>query len=174
MNCFTPEEIKLYKAGLVEETLWQEITEHLYHCEQCSEVFLTLFSAEEIRQAEDLLSSDFTAKVKTALQEGDLYLHQSASKKRESSVRKRQQEKKQSLFFYYIGAAVVTLIFMSCGVFQKMIDVAPFVASAVEIEQEGVVEREEFRFNLPERTKDFWLDSFVTKEKEGFFDEEKK
>jgi hypothetical protein len=184
MNCLTQEELKLYKAGLVEEKLWQEITEHLYRCEQCSEVFLTLLSSEEIRQAEDLLSSDFTMKVKTALREENCNLHKNkvidmnldAGKKKNYS-RKRCNEKRQSLLFYYVGAAVVTLIFMSGGVFQKVIDIPPLIASATEIERKGMAGIEDFRFNLPDRVldkADFWIENLEVKVKGGFHNEEKK
>ncbi|MDD4145578.1 MAG: hypothetical protein PHS83_00470, partial [Clostridia bacterium] len=70
-----------------------------------------------------------------------------------------------------------TLIFMSSGVFQKIVDVAPLVASATQIERKGVVETDEFKFRMPERALDkaaLWIENFEVKVKEGINNEEKK
>ena len=185
MNCFTQEQLKLYQAGLVEDCLWQEITDHLYTCEQCANVFLTLLSPEEIGQAEELLSLNFTGKVKTALCQENRQMDKSkardtklsSGKKRERSWGKRFNEKRQNLLFYYVGAAMVTLIFMSSGVFQKIVDVEPLVASAIPIERKGVMETDEFGFSLPGRALDkaaLWIENFEIKVKGGLNVEEKK
>lgn len=172
MNCFTQDELKLYKTGLVADNLRQKITDHLYACEQCSNAFLASLSQEEIEQAEELLSPNFTVKVETALRQENSNMH-----RQKSLSGKRFNERIQNLLFYYVGAAVVTLIFMSSGVFQKIVDVAPLVASATQIERKGVVETDEFKFRMPERALDkaaLWIENFEVKVKEGINNEEKK
>lgn len=167
MRHFQSEEIQQYKEGVVTADLKQEITAHLAVCEQCQEEFLALVSTAEVSRAAELLSSDFTDKVITRVtpSRGDV----------KAKSRKYMSGKRQSLLLYYVGAAVLTLIFVSNGLFQKIIDVTPsmMLLSA----QEGHERMEMFeaggretRFDLPQKAVEqaaLWMESFeAPKEKE--------
>lgn len=152
------EELQQYKEGVVTADLQQEFTAHLAVCAQCQEEFLALVSTAEVSRAAELLSSEFTEKVIARVfpSRGNV----------KTNNRQYMGGKRQSLLLYYVGAAVLTLIFVSNGFFQKIIDVTPSMTllGAREAHERMAI------FDLPQKAVEqaaLWMESFeAPKEKE--------
>jgi hypothetical protein len=182
MKHFKQEEIRQYKEGLAEEKLRQQIETHLGCCEVCQEIFLTLVLPEEVRQAAELLSPNFTETMLTTLSDNNNNNNNNniigIRKSGEKAGRAQTifTEKMQNLFIYYVGAAVITLFFVSNGLFQRIIDVTPQMA-LVETERTERVERGEDSFSLSQKAVDkaaLWIKNFEAQEVRRINDEEKK
>lgn len=199
MRHYQREELQRYKEGLSEgklnENIAQEIEAHLAGCVQCQEKFLALVSTAEVGRAAGLLSPDFTDKVLAGVapmaqqrqsgqhssqqygrQQGSPQQRksgQSSPQKSSSFQRKQSREKWQSLVLYYVGAAVITLVFVSNGLFQKIIDVTPQMAllSSMERMERFEVGEKERGFDFPRKAVDQaaqWIENFeMPKGREG-------
>lgn len=185
MKHFKQEEIRQYKEGLGEEKLRQQIETHLGCCEVCQEVFLTLVLPEEVRQAAELLSPNFTETMLTTLSDNNNNNNNKnnniiAIRKSGEKAGRAQTiftEKRQSLFIYYVGAAVITLFFVSNGLFQRIVDVTPQMALLTETERTKRVERGEDGFSLSKEAVNkaaLWIENFEAQEVRRINDEEKK
>lgn len=194
MRHYQREELQQYKDGLsggnLNEILAQEIEAHLACCPQCQERFLALVSTVEVARAAELLSPDFTDKVlagvapmarqrQSGQRRSPQYSRQQGSpqqplpQKRSSFQHTQSREKWQSLLLYYVGAAVITLVFVSNGLFQKIIDVTPQMAllSSMERMERFEVGEKERGFDFPRKAVDQaaqWIENFeMPKGREG-------
>ena len=199
MRHYQREELQRYKEGLSEgklnENIAQEIEAHLAGCVQCQEKFLALVSTAEVGRAAELLSPDFTDKVLAGVapfvqqrqdgqrrsrqygrQQGSSQQRksgQSRPQKSSSFLHKQSRERRQSLVLYYVGAAVITLVFVSNGLFQKIIDVTPQMAllSSMERMERFEVGEKERGFDFPRKAVDQaaqWIENFeMPKGREG-------
>jgi hypothetical protein len=96
---------------------------HLLECEDCLETFLSTIDDEEIALAAGQLSPDFTntvmAKTKTL-------------QRQNSTLPRRDRRTGTNLFMYYVAASIVTLMLMSVGVFQSMMNIVPEFNAAAD------------------------------------------
>jgi predicted anti-sigma-YlaC factor YlaD len=168
MKHFEGNQLWEYREGLLNKEKENIVEEHLYTCEKCLNSFLCLISEEEISKAEGLLSLQFTDKV--------IWNIEKENRKRAKIKDELTKEKWQSFITYYVGAAVMTLLFVSTGIFQSIVDTAPkIVTLTVRVQQE------EFNrtpgLGLSTRAVDkaaLWIERFETKDKGRFNSEQKK
>ncbi|MGI6533873.1 MAG: hypothetical protein ACOX23_04535 [Peptococcia bacterium] len=183
MRHYRREELQQYKNGLsgmsgegFKDDRNTDIESHLASCVQCQEKFLTLVSAEEVSCAAELLSPDFTDKVLARVAKERSRQHsgqQRMSQKTGSYQPNQSREKWQSMVLYYVGAAVITLVFVSNGLFQRIIDVKPPMSFISSVERMKMVEagEKEMGLDLPRKAVEEaaqWIDNFeMPKGREG-------
>jgi len=148
MNHYSNEKWTFYKQGILSSEESRKMEDHLLECDQCLEIFLSLVDSDEIQVASELISPKFT----------DTVIH---------AVNKKSKVRSKNLFTYYVAAALVTLILMSSGFFEKLVTTVPY-ASQTAVVQENF-RQENFIMNFSERvvnkTSDF-IDNFEVCDKE--------
>lgn len=118
-------EWKLFKENLLQDEIYQEMEEHLLHCDECMDIFLSLISEKEIEAAEAIVPEDFTERVMKNI--GNL-----------RPIRKNHKGKKKfydDFFIYYIAVASVAIILTAGGVFGKLVDSIPQIATSINMEE---------------------------------------
>ena len=109
----------LYKNELLDDEIYNEMEEHLFLCDSCMEIFLQLIDEEEMEKVENLVPIDFTNKVMNNI--------------KDISPIKRRIKKKVSndFFIYYAAVASVAIILTAGGLFDKMVDTVPYIATNI-------------------------------------------
>ncbi|MBZ4652883.1 MAG: hypothetical protein JG781_221 [Peptococcaceae bacterium] len=120
MKHYTQAEWLLFRQGLLAKEKVYIMEEHLAQCDQCLAHFLSLISEEEVKEADEFLSPDFSDKVINTVKGEKTIIRKSPHK---------LKEKQKNMFAYYVAAAAITLIFMSTGFFQSLIDTGPRIVS---------------------------------------------
>jgi len=116
----------LYKKQLLKDEIYYEMEEHLFICDSCMEIFLSLIDEREIAKAEEIVPIDFTDKVIKNI--------------RNIRPMKKQIKRKKSndIFMYYVAVASVTIILTAGGFFQKMIDTVPHISIDLSEEENKI------------------------------------
>lgn len=104
----------LYKNNLLDRKLHEEMEEHLYLCDECMEIFLSLIDEDEIKKAEDLISEEFTLQVMDNIK--------NISPMRRPVKEKGNHKSSKDFFLYYVAVASVAVILTAGGAFGKIID----------------------------------------------------
>ncbi len=112
----------LYQQGLLENEKSDRMERHLYECEECQEVFLSLVDETQLAAAEEMLPEDFTGRV----------MHDIAEEKSAAKSKQRMSEKKKNLLIYYVAAASVTIVFVAGGLFQSLVYTGPQVLASLD------------------------------------------
>ncbi|NLK43563.1 MAG: hypothetical protein GX300_04105 [Tissierellia bacterium] len=118
-------EWKLFKENLLQDEIYKKMEDHLISCHECMEAFLSLIDDEEIEMAEAMVPEDFTKNVMKNIENI-------------RPIRKNQKRNKKlsSDFFIYYGAvASVAIILTASGVFGKMVDSIPQIATNINMEE---------------------------------------
>ncbi|WP_142255405.1 hypothetical protein [Bacillus sinesaloumensis] len=104
MKHFKSEEWLLYIKDELAEVKREELENHLFSCDQCLEVYMSLIE-NQAEELPDIVNASFTDDVILKL-----------------LIKKENQKRSflQSPIFHYGVAAAVTLTLMSTGVFQSM------------------------------------------------------
>ena len=115
----------LYKNNLLDDDIHKEMEAHLYLCDECMEIFLSLIDEEEVKKAEEIIPEDFTNKVIDSI--------------KNISLIKRNTKKKvrinNDFFIYYAAVASVTIILTAGGFFGKLVDTVPEITTSISIEE---------------------------------------
>lgn len=118
----------LYKNKALSDEKLMEMEEHLYNCDLCMDIFLSLIDEVEIKAVESIISDDFTDKVMNSLPK--------------KKVEKLNQEHNKKHFNYqfgiYAAVASVTIIMSLSGFFTNIVDAVPRVTASIESNQEGL------------------------------------
>lgn len=113
----------LYKNGMLSQEKSKEMEQHLYDCNTCMAIFLSLIDEKEEKNAEKIISDDFTSKVTNDI----------------SKIKQRKSKIKQSKgvfnyqFGYYAAVASVTIIFTLGGLYVDLVDAVPKISASIEI-----------------------------------------
>lgn len=116
MTHFIKEEWILYKKNLLSEEDSIKMEEHLYTCDTCMDIFLSLIDCEDLNLAEEIIPSDFTQSVMEKI-EGVIPIF----KPRNKPIKKKKMM--ENIFMYYIAVASVVLVLTAGGVFTKMAEI---------------------------------------------------
>jgi hypothetical protein len=112
MSHYTQQEwIEFKKQRLAEEKQLQ-MEQHLRVCDSCMDVWLGLIDQEEINAATEVIPDDFSRKTMKLVQ---------AQAKPVSSL-SSNVNKRRRLLAYYTAAAAITLMLVSGGVFQTIVN----------------------------------------------------
>jgi hypothetical protein len=112
MSHYTEQEWASFKKHLLSEEMCQEMEQHLQVCDSCMNLWLGLITEAEIDDAAAVISDDFGLNT--------MKLTQVMTKN--ASAPSSPKSKKRRLLAYYTAAAAVTLILVSGGVFQNMVN----------------------------------------------------
>jgi predicted anti-sigma-YlaC factor YlaD len=113
-----------YKEKTLSDKMIQEMEEHLYECNECMDIFLSLINEEEIYKAEETISSDFTSCVIDSIQE---------IRYKPKITVKRQNTSFKNIFGYYVAVAAVTILLTFGGFYSGLVDAVPQVAKSTVI-----------------------------------------
>ena len=108
-----------YKEKVLSKEKFKEMEEHLYECNECMDIFLSLIDSKEIDGAEKTIPHDFTNKVMKDIQKVKF--------KPKAKVQKNTISFK-NVFGYYAAAAAVAIILTWGGFYSGLVDVLPQVA----------------------------------------------
>lgn len=162
MKHFGAKEWELYKKGFYTAKRLGEMEAHLYECDRCLEIFLSLIEDEETRSANQNISPDFDEKVMGSVREIQKHRPRKYPQKTASTASK--------LITYYLAAAMVTIMLMSAGFFQVMARQIPAVALSLSLTDK---EKTECRVKIAwpaevvSRT-NRWIANFESGKKGGF------
>lgn len=128
MKHYESEQWAAFKAGLVDLATAASMEEHLEHCEDCLDKFLSLISEEEIRDAALFVPETFSTFVMAALPsrpQPETALNQGSPRAAAvlpitTTLKKSAGRKRSNLLIAYASAAVITLFLMSNGFFSSL------------------------------------------------------
>ncbi|MBF8984344.1 hypothetical protein IZY60_12420 [Lutibacter sp. B2] len=148
MNHYSKEKWLLYKQCVLSSQESKEMEDHLLECDPCLEIFLSLVDDAEIQIASEFISPKFTDTIM-------------------KKINTNSKVRSKNLFTYYVAAALVTLILMSSGFFEKLVDTVPYASQTAVIQEN--LKPENFIMNFSERvvnkTSSF-IDNFEVCDKE--------
>jgi hypothetical protein len=123
----------LYKNEMLSKEKSEEMKEHLYGCDTCMEIFLSLIDENEEETAGEIISDDFTSKVLNNTPKAN---------KRNPEVKQNKQNKQNRKTFYYqfgyyAAVASVTIILTLSGLYTNLVDAVPKLTDSIQITEES-------------------------------------
>lgn len=110
-----------YKKKVLSEEKMMEMEEHLYTCDECLDIFLSLIDNDEVEEAEKSIPIDFTNNIMTEVQ----------NVKHMPKVKTNRPIKKyKEIFTYYVAVAAVTIVLTMGGFYTRLVDTLPNVAKS--------------------------------------------
>lgn len=141
-----------YKERVVSEEKYNEMENHLYECDECMNIFLSLINNEEINSAEEIIPENFTDSVMNNIKS---FKNKPIAKVGKSSMIFKD------IFGYYVAVAAVAIILTWGGFFSSLVDTLPKAARSVI--NENTLSTPNIVFNISEkivnRTSNF-IDNF--------------
>lgn len=110
-----------YKKNLLSIEKMHEMEEHLYSCDICLEIFLSLIDEDEINAAGDIVPEDFNTNI--------------MKKIKTNKVKKISPPKKpvKYPFGYFVAVASVTIVLTLGGAFTNLVDKVPNISASVSM-----------------------------------------
>lgn len=107
-----------YKNGMLTEAKSEEMEQHLYNCDTCMEIFLSLIDEKEENTVEQFIPDDFTSKIINNVP------------KLKNNKMKNKQAKRVFYyqFGYYAAVASVTVILTLGGLYVDLVDAVPKIS----------------------------------------------
>ncbi|NLY46272.1 MAG: hypothetical protein GX053_09845 [Tissierella sp.] len=117
----------LYKTKSLSEEKLDEMEEHLYNCDICMDIFLSLIDEEEMELASDIVPENFTSDVMNSI-----------SKDKIKTIKPKMDKKPFNYqFMYYVAVASVTIFLTMGGFYTGLVDAVPKITESIQ----GVEER---------------------------------
>ncbi len=113
----------LYKNEMLSKEKSEEMEQHLYNCNTCMEIFLSLIDEKENEKAGELISDDFTLKIINNIPKDK------GSKPKTKNAKKAFNYQ----FGYYVAVASVTVILTLGGFYTNLVDAVPKISSSIQI-----------------------------------------
>jgi len=111
----------LYKNKMLPKEKLDEMEQHLYNCNTCMEIFLSLIDEEEVEDVEKFISDDFTAKI-----------IKNIPKLKTGKLKVKQKKKIFNYQFgYYVAVASVTIILTLGGFYTNLVDAVPKLSASI-------------------------------------------
>src|SRR5690554_1784932 len=89
-----------YKEKILSDEKQIEMEEHLYTCDRCMEIFLSLIDEQEVDKAKDSISENFTA---------DLMANIENVPYKPKNIVKKSNTRFKDIFVYYAAVASVAI-----------------------------------------------------------------
>lgn len=149
----------LYKNNLLDNKIHEVMEEHLYECDQCLDIFLSLIDDLEIEEAGNIISQDFTDNLMMNIK--DLT---PINKKI-----KRKSRLPRDFFIYYTAVASVTILLTAGGVFGKLVESVPQITANINIREDKIMKNAVYNLSetITKKTSMFINDFEISKNKEG-------
>lgn len=113
----------LYKNKMLPKEKLDEMEQHLYNCNTCMEIFLSLIDEEEVEDAGKIISDDFTAKI----------IKNIPKLKTVKSKVKQRRKILNYQFGYYVAVASVTIILTLGGFYTDLVDAVPKLSASIKV-----------------------------------------
>ncbi|UNC93045.1 anti-sigma factor family protein [Candidatus Contubernalis alkaliaceticus] len=111
MKHYSKKEWQLYINGEIGIKQQTEMEDHLVDCDSCLKEYLSAVEAAELAEGDSLVSAGFTDNVMAKLKILEMKVPEKSKKKRSRS---------SNILIFYTAAACITLVFLSCGVFDSI------------------------------------------------------
>lgn len=111
----------LYKNKMLPIEKLDEMEQHLFTCDTCMEIFLSLIDEKEIESAGRLITEDFTSNVIKNIPKLKI-------------VKSKVKQKKKIFnyqFGYYVAVASVTIILTLGGFYTDLVDTVPKISESI-------------------------------------------
>jgi len=115
----------LYKNKMLSKEKSEEMEQHLYNCNTCMEIFLSLIDEKEIEKSGELISDEFTSEIINNIPK----VKSGKPKIKQSKTAFNYQ------FGYYAAVASVTVILTLGGFYTGLVDAVPKLSASVQISQ---------------------------------------
>lgn len=112
----------LYCNDTLDSAIKEEMENHLYSCDKCLELYLSVIEGNIEKNIEVMPSKDFTANVMNEI---------NATKSQDKSNKKYFPE----IFLYYVAAASITLLLMNKGFFTYLFNNVPSATAQINNSQ---------------------------------------
>lgn len=110
-----------YKEKVFPKEKLNEMEEHLYICDNCMDIFLSLIDKEEVDKAEQCISTNFTRNLMSDIQK---------VKNKPKSKMDKSRYSVKDIFVYYVAVASVAIFLTLGGFYSGIVDIVPYVAKA--------------------------------------------
>lgn len=149
----------LYKKKLLDNKMHESMEEHLYLCDECLDIFLSLIDDPEVEKAGNLVPINFTNNVMGSI-------------KNIRPIKKKSIKKQPKLindfFIYYTAVASVAIILTAGGFFGKLVDSVPQITASINVQEEKIMSNTIYKFSeeITRRTSMFINGFQISKNKE--------
>ena len=116
----------LYKTKSLPIGKLDEMEEHLYNCDICMDIFLSLIDEEEINLASETVPVNFTSNIVDKINKNKAKTIQPKSDKKTFNYQ----------FMYYIAVASVTIFLTMGGFYTNLVDSVPKIRESIQIVEE--------------------------------------
>lgn len=115
----------LYKNKELPVNLLEEMEEHLYNCDICMDIFLSLIDEKEIKAVENIIPTDFTSNIMANI----------------SGTKIKRLPRKENKIFnyrfgYYVAVASVTIVLTLGGFYTNLVDSVPKFTEKIQVQEE--------------------------------------
>jgi len=157
MKHFDSQEWSVFSCDMFPIHKQEQMEEHLYKCDECIEVFLDTIDENAVNEAYNLIPADFTSKTLA-------YIENHSPK---TVPITRPKRKISNMFTYYVAAALLTIFFVSSGVFNSLAHSYAKINRAESILTYNVIDKKkDFTFNLAKKLANqtaHWINNFEKK-----------
>lgn len=141
----------LYKNRMLTKDKQDEMEQHLYSCDTCMEIFLSLIDEKEEEKAGKFISDDFTSNVLNNIPRGNQV-------KQKGRVRIKQAKKAFNYQFgYYAAVASVTVILTFGGFYVDLVDSVPRISASIKVTENHKNTLASFSKSIVDSTSSFLL-----------------
>ncbi|WP_025640875.1 hypothetical protein [Schnuerera ultunensis] len=110
-----------YKEKILSDEKQIEMEEHLYRCDRCMEIFLSLIDKQEVDKAGDSISENFTA---------DLMANIENLRYKPKTKVKKSNTRFKDMFVYYAAVASVAVVLTLGGFYSGLVDMVPQIGKS--------------------------------------------
>ncbi|HSH35412.1 hypothetical protein [Schnuerera sp.] len=110
-----------YKEKILSDEKQTEMEEHLYTCDRCMEIFLSLIDEQEADKAKDSISENFTANLMGNIENVQ---YKPKTKAKKSNTRFKD------MFVYYVAVASVAIVLTLGGFYSGLVDMVPQIGKS--------------------------------------------
>ncbi|MCK9443713.1 MAG: hypothetical protein M0Q14_04165 [Tissierellaceae bacterium] len=148
MKHYDQVEWTLYKEKLLSNKINEEMENHLYLCDECMKIFLSLIDEKEIHNTEKYISKDFTLDTMRNIRNLILL---------KRSRRKTTTKSINDFFLYYAAVASVAIVLTATGTFSRMINIVPDINNSIKINENKIQINRIYSLseNITNRTSEF-------------------
>lgn len=116
----------LYKTKSLSSEKLDEMEEHLYNCDICMDIFLSLIDDEELEEASELVPENFTSN-----------LVENIIKNKVKAIEPKMNKKAFNYqFMYYVAVASVTIFLTMGGFYTNLVDAVPKLTESIHVVEE--------------------------------------
>ncbi len=117
----------LYKTKSLPIKKLDEMEEHLYNCDICMDIFLSLIGEEEVELASEIVAENFASDLMNSISKNKIKAIEAKMTKRPFNYQ----------FMYYVAVASVTIFLTMGGFYTGLVDAVPKISESIYSVEEG-------------------------------------